>query len=207
MSKSNEIRVLFVRTGQTEWDMAGRIGGSVDVPLSRLGHEQVGQAAAELGDTQLSTVYTGPDEASLATAHEIAKLTGAKFKVAPDLSEMNLGLWQGLLVTQLQEKCPSCVRALREDACSVQAPEGESLEEASERLMGALARTVGKARADSGAVGVVLRPIASALVGCAIKGLPTRNLLSMMDSGLTMEWRTVQRSMIAPVRERARAGT
>lgn len=210
MGKSTEIRVLLVRTGQTLWEQAGRIAGSSDVPLSEAGHQSARNAAAELGDARLSTIYCGPDEASLVTAQELAKPTGAKIKTVDDLGEVHLGLWEGILQSELEEKCPRAYRQWMEDPAGVQVPEGESLDDARARLMEALCRTLDKARTDNGATGVVLRPVALALVACELTGAPTRNLWSMIKTGPPLQWRTFQRGMLRQtrqsVRQQARAG-
>src|SRR5690349_826181 len=97
MAKSNEIRVLLLRTGQTAWDEAGRICGATDVPLTSDGLEAARQQAASLTGEHVSTILCGPDEASVATAQELAKTIGGKIKPVDGLGEVNLGLWEGLL--------------------------------------------------------------------------------------------------------------
>jgi broad specificity phosphatase PhoE len=211
MGKSNEIRVLLVRTGQTQWEQAGRIAGSSDVPLSPEGQESARQAAIELGEVRLGTIFCGTDEASNATAQELAKATGAKVKPIDALDEVHLGLWEGLRESELEEKCPKAYRQWIEDPAAVQVPEGESMEDARGRIMDGLCRVLDKAKTDNGATGVVLRPVALALVGCELSGAPTRNLWSMMKTGPALQWRTFQRGMLKQtrqmVRQQARAGT
>jgi len=207
MAKSNEIRVLLMRTGETEWCRMGRIAGSTDVPLSDAGREQVRDAILGLGSVRLSTVLCGPDEASQATASALAEASGAKVKVVEELGEIRLGLWEGLLKSELADKCPTCVRQWKEDPASIQAPEGEGLEEAADRISEGLSRHLSKTKADSGAVGVVLRPIAHGLIGCEWSGMPIRSLWSMMETGPSTQWRTLQRDTLQLGRERARAGT
>jgi len=211
MGKSNEIRVLLIRTGQTLWEQSGRIVGSADVPLSDAGTQTAGQSAAELSEVKLATIYCGPDEASTATAKELAKATGAKVKTVEGLSEVHLGLWEGMLEKVLEEKCPTAYRQWIEDPAAVQVPEGESLEEARDRIMEALYRTLEKVKTDNGATGVVLRPFALALVGCELSGAPTRSLWSMMKTGPVLQWRTFQRELLKQTlqlgRQQARTGT
>ncbi len=207
MSKSNQIRVVLMRTGETEWCRLGRIAGSTDVPLSDAGREEVRDTILGLGPISLSTVLCAADEASVETARALAKASGAKVKVVEELGEIRLGLWEGLLRSELAEKCPTCVRQWKEDPASVQAPEGEGVEEASDRILEALGRQLAKVKSDSGAVGVVLRPIAHGLVGCDWSGMPIRSLWSMMETGPTTQWRTLQRDALQVGRERARAGT
>jgi len=81
------------------------------------------------------------------------------------------------------------------------------LEEAADRISEGLSRHLAKTKADSGAVGVVLRPIAHGLIGCEWSGMPIRSLWSMMETGPSTQWRTLQRDTLQLGRERARAGT
>ena len=205
MAKSNEIRVLLVRTGQTEWDQAGRLCGATDVPLSQPGKQAAVDQAAGVVGTELSTVFCAPDEASMATAAEVARATGAKVKAVAGLTEVSLGLWEGLLETELEDKCPRLYRQWVEDPASVQVPEGEGLEVARQRIMDHMTKALARSR--NGAVGVVLRPVAHALVGCEFAGTPSRNVWSMMKTGPSLQWRTILRDALRPTREKARAGT
>jgi broad specificity phosphatase PhoE len=205
MAKSNEIRVLLLRTGQTAWDQAGRLCGATDVPLSSDGLETAKQQAASLTGEQVSTILCGPDEASMATAQELAKSIGGKVKPVEGLGEVNLGLWEGLLESELEEKCPRLYRQWVEDPASVQVPEGEGLQEARDRIVEVLNRALAKTR--NGAVGVVLRPLAHALVGCEFAGTSCRSVWSMMKTGPSMQWRTVAREALRRSGDKARAGT
>lgn len=207
MAKSNEIRVLLVRTGETEWERAGRLAGATDVPLTDEGRAAARRAADGLGDAHLSAILCGPDEASQVTAQELARVTGAKVRVVESLGEINLGLWEGLLASELEEKCPRAYRQWIEDPASVQVPEGENLDQARSRILESLSRSLGKASNGSGGgVGVVLRPVALALVACEWTGTPTKDLWSIIRTGPATQWRTVQRERFRPARARARAG-
>jgi broad specificity phosphatase PhoE len=203
MAKSEEIRVLLIRTGQTEWDQAGRLCGATDVPLSEPGKKAAADQAADVAGEHLSTVFCAPDEASMATASEVAKATGAKIKPVEGLSEVNLGLWEGLLESELEDKCPRLYRQWIEDPASVQVPQGECIEDARERIVENLTRALARSR--NGAVGVVLRPVAHALVGCEFAGTPSKNVWSMMKAGPASQWRTIPR--ITLTRSKARSGT
>jgi probable phosphoglycerate mutase len=203
MAKSDEIRVLLVRTGQTEWECAGRVCGAADVPLSPAGEAEARSSVESLTEAHLSTVFCGPDEASMATAKALAEKTGAKVRTVDELGEVSLGLWEGKLESELEETCPRLYRQWIEDPASVHAPEGETLEEARERLVETLGRALARSR--NGAVGVVLRPLAHALVGCELSGTPIRGVWSMMKSGGPLQWQTIPRDSLK--KPRAKAGT
>lgn len=193
MARSNDIRVLFVKTAETEWERSGRIAGSTDVPLTAEGWESMLQAMENVQGARLSTVLCGPDEGSQGIARELANRAGCKVKVIEDLGEVHLGLWEGMLGSDLQEKCPTTYRQWMEDPGVVSVPEGEALEDAQARLLEALRRNMSRIRGDSGAVGVVLRPMALGLVSCALTGVPMKRLWSMIEAAPLVEWRTVGR--------------
>jgi broad specificity phosphatase PhoE len=207
MAKSNEIRVLLMRTGETEWEQAGRIAGSSDVPLSQSGLAAVKDAAGRLRaeGARISTVICGPDEASQATARELAVAEGAKVKVVEGLGEMNLGLWEGRLAYELEQACPTAYRQWLQDPSAVRAPEGETMDEAQDRILEALCKAVDKARPDHGAIAFVLRPVALGLVRCALGGVPASGLWSMMN-GEIAQWKTIQKGLLRRSFERARLG-
>ena len=48
MAKSQHIRVLLVRSGPNEWDLAGRLSGCADLPLAERGGERVREVTSEL---------------------------------------------------------------------------------------------------------------------------------------------------------------
>jgi len=206
MAKTTDIRVLFVRTPETDWEKAGRIAGSTDVPLNEAGWQSFRTAVEALGEVRLTAVLCGPDEASQAVARDIAKSAGAKVKIVEDLGEVHLGLWEGMLRTDLEDKCPRAFRQWIDDPAAVQVPEGEGLEEAQTRLRGALSGGLARAKPEAGAVGVVLRPMARGLIGCVLEGVPTKGLWSMIDSAPLLEWRTVDRGSLRTARQKTGVG-
>lgn len=215
MASDSQIRVLLVRTGKTQWETCGRIGGSTDVPLAPAGVDAVRCWTASLAGTNLSTVFCGPDEASRVTATAIASATGAKVKVVDQLAEIHLGLWEGLLEAELQEKCPTAYRTWMEDPACVSAPEGETIEDVRERVLEAVGKIIEKARPGTGAVALVLRPIALAVVSAALGdgvgpggpsgGMCDKSLWYQTRNGYVPQWRTVSKREAKQVRELAKA--
>jgi phosphoserine phosphatase len=206
MAKPNAIRVLFLRTGQTEWEQAGRLAGSTDVPLSAEGREGVRAAVAGLVDVHLSTIFCGPDEASVASAEELALVAGGKVRRLEDLGEVSLGLWEGLLATELEEKCPRAYKQWLEDPSVVQVPDGESLEDARVRIVETLAQALEKVRWGNGGVGVVLHPMALGLVGCSLNDAPTASLWTIIKTAQPISWRTLERGTLRQTAVQVRDG-
>ena len=202
MAKSTDIRLLLVRTGATEWEAAGRLCGACDLPLSAEGRRSLKDSVGAIDAEPVSLLLCGPDEASVETANALAEQTGAKVRKLDDLEEVGLGLWEGMLASEVEEKYPTAYRQWKDDPASVTPPEGESLTEAEERIIGALSRGLSKAK---GAAGVVLRPMAHALVRGTLLKVPASRLWAMMDESPAVEWHSARRDELRAGGERARA--
>lgn len=91
--------ITLVRHGQTDWNLAGRIQGSTDIPLNDTGRRQAREAAADL-------VVEGPvvlAASDLGRAQETAAIIGAargwgEPRVVPELRERRYGEAEGTLV-------------------------------------------------------------------------------------------------------------
>lgn len=206
MAKSEQVRVVFIRSGRTEWDEAGRLAGSTDLPLSNGGRTEVSSAAEALRGSRLASILCGPDEASRETARLVAEALSAEPKVRPvdDLSEICLGLWEGKLDSQLENTSPKAHRQWKEDPGTLVIPEGETFEEAQARIVKALAKAMEKNNGD-GATGVVLRPIALGLTRCWLDGADIKSVWSMLDDANGPFWRTIRRDLFRQDQRRTRA--
>lgn len=192
MAKQHTYRVLLTRTGMTEWDDAGRLQGSVDLPLSGGSRSQLAEHVRVLDGVDLGVVLSGPDEASRETAEQIAEKTGATARVVEDLRDINLGLWQGMLSSEFERRYPRVCRQWQEDPAGVTAPEGEGFEEVRERVTTALMRELDRAKR-SGAVGVVLRPFVWGMVHCWLRSASTCELWTGAKDAAWFEWFDVPR--------------
>lgn len=90
--------VAFIRHGVTEWNLAGKIQGHTDVPLSPLGREAV--TAWRLPDTYRPDRWVS---SPLQRARETANLLGCETpQIEHSLTEMHWGEWEGLTLEQLR---------------------------------------------------------------------------------------------------------
>lgn len=98
-------RVLFIRHGQSEWNLTGRWQGQADPPLTDLGRSQAHSAARSLG--QVDAVWAS----DLQRAAETAAIISGEIGVGPvvldeGLRERNVGEWQGLTRAEIDERFP-----------------------------------------------------------------------------------------------------
>lgn len=197
MPKSQHIRVLLVRSGSNDWDLAGRLSGCADLPLAGEGVERVRSFCAELGPNAVARVVSGPEESAEATARAIASAAGAKAKVVPALHEVGLGRWEGMSVTDAEGRYSTTYRQWREDPASVVPPGGEPLTDAAERVLAEIADVLGKSRADgSRGVAFVLRPMAFGIVRCWLRGEELSSLWQAAETEEGHEWFVVDRSSV-----------
>ena len=86
---------LFLRHGETDFNMNRRFQGSIDVPLNANGIAQAKAAAERLSETGLSRIVASPANRVLKTAGFVAERTGVPMYVDTDLMEMHVGAFEG----------------------------------------------------------------------------------------------------------------
>ncbi len=147
------VQIVLIRPGSTEYDLQGRIQGTLDIPLSEQGRGEVRELAGKLKTRSLSASIVHPGNAATETAQIIGEALGIKVKSLEALRNLNQGLWQGMLVDEVKLKQPKVYRQWQEQPENICPPDGEMVSEAQARIGDAVERLVKKHRA--GAVGVV----------------------------------------------------
>lgn len=135
------IKLLLVRHGETDWNLAGRFQGRSDLPLNQKGVEQANALASALRGEPLAAIYSSP----LARAKETARLIQVFHPFAlmyedEGLVEMDLGEFEGIEGPRWAEKHADFRQAWRDNPASVTMPGGESLQEVQARSLEALER-------------------------------------------------------------------
>lgn len=187
MAKNATHRVLLLRSGATDWDQAGRLQGSTDLPLSAAGRADLAATLQSLGRPPIGSVYCAGDEASVATAQLLAAAAGSRVVTMPELQEMDFGLWEGVLRSELDDRFCRAGRLWGEDPSCVTPPEGEAMDSFVDRLKKGVRRALSKAKGSgrrsvnaTPAVGVVLRPVGDAVARCLLGGVPISELHTIL---------------------------
>jgi len=159
-SDRDDLQIVLVKPGATEFDAQGRIVGTLDVPLSESGIQQAQSVAEELSDLEITAVYSGPCLAAQQTAVEITAHSRVRPRVEAKLRNIDMGLWQGREMDELKANQPRFVRKWQDNPEQVCPPEGETLMDARPRVDAFLKRISRKHK--SGVVVVVVAdPLAS----------------------------------------------
>jgi broad specificity phosphatase PhoE len=99
--------VLLVRHGQSTWNAEHRWQGLADPPLSELGREQARELANALRDVPLDAVYSSHLLRARETAEVVARTRGLMVIADPELREIDVGEWSGLLTEEIKARFPA----------------------------------------------------------------------------------------------------
>lgn len=162
------LEVLLIRPGSTTFDQEGRIKGSLDIPLGDDGHEQATKLAQELADVKLNCLYVAPCESAMHSAAKIRENNSCKHKVLDCLRNLDHGLWQGKLVAEVKRLQPKVYRQFQEHPTDVCPPEGETVQQAFDRVKATVDKLKRKHR--SGRIGILVPQPMAAVIRCALIG-------------------------------------
>ena len=211
MSKPRNFRLVVIRTGQTEWDRVGRLGGSADLPLCEAGESALrvtldGFEAPEDGDVTVR-VLSSEDEASVQTAAAVTESLGGTTKALEGLREVGLGLWEGSLRSELEERRPTAFRRWVDGPWNVTPPEGEPLDEAAGRLRAQVLRSLEKQKSAVGTVVLVVRPIAWSLIVAWLRGVSAASVAEIQAEDCPLSMHDVELSALKRLALRAPVGS
>jgi len=99
-------RIHLVRHGESVWNAVRRVQGNHgEVPLSELGRAQAALLGGRLRAMEFSRVFCSSTERAAETAR-IALGGDSPIEFLDDLREISFGDWEGLLVSEVQERYP-----------------------------------------------------------------------------------------------------
>ncbi|MBI1325318.1 histidine phosphatase family protein [bacterium] len=177
-------RVYLIRPGATSYDRENRITGTLDLPLCEEGVRQIGRLKTELTDVHMAALYHSPSLAALRTAESLGPVLRLRPKCESDLRNVDMGLWQGLTWAELRERHPKVWKQRAEDPRAVEAPMGESFDEAYRRIDRFLESLLKRYRDES--VGIIASDPVAQIISARLRG---DTKIRLTDSGMvgTME--------------------
>lgn len=133
MTTSSLTRFCLIRHGETDWNLARRLQGHIDIPLNDTGERQADLAAAGLRDKRFTALYASDLVRAKETAAPLARLFGLQVETTPALRERHYGVFQGLTYEEIEQRYPA-------EYARYRARDPELLPEGGESLLGAAAR-------------------------------------------------------------------
>lgn len=95
--------ILFIRHGETAWNVDKRIQGHLDIPLNALGHAQALAVRDALAAQPVAAVCSSPLQRARDTARPIAEHLGLPVHQIQALAERHFGLLQGQSFESMRE--------------------------------------------------------------------------------------------------------
>jgi broad specificity phosphatase PhoE len=162
------LRLALVRAGSTSYDEQNRVQGVLDVPLSERGRDECRRLAEALEEVDFDALYCGPG----ASVEETAEILGRALSLRPrridELHNLDQGLWQGLQYEEIRKRNLRLFRQWLEDPQTICPPQGETVQQAHDRLRESLRPVLRRHRNQTIAL-VVAEPLAQ-IVAALLRG-------------------------------------
>ena len=129
------VKVVFIRHGQTEWNVSGRYQGQSDVALSKEGIAQAEKLAKHFPVAAVDAVYSSDLMRARVTAEKVAEKFGLPVQTEPAFRELNFGDWEGLTYEQITASWADAMTNFLRHPDILQIPHGESFPEVRQRAM------------------------------------------------------------------------
>ncbi len=135
------MRLYFIRHGETDWNLEGRLQGQRDIPLNDLGRVQ-----AEEAGRRLQGLVAQPEDldyvaSPMSRTRETMEILRAAIGLHPTayriderLREITFGAWEGLTWKQVRKAHPDAAQARERDKWGYVPPAGESYAMLAERV-------------------------------------------------------------------------
>ncbi|WP_415403176.1 histidine phosphatase family protein [Tateyamaria sp. SN3-11] len=122
--------LLILRHGETEWNLAGRMQGALDSPLTAKGRAQATAQARLLASHGIDgwACWSSPQGRAVATAHIALGPRAADLRHDPRLCEITMGEWTGKLRAEIAAQVPHLFETDDDLGWYDHAPGGEGIE-------------------------------------------------------------------------------
>jgi len=162
------LKLILVRHGETERNLAAKVqGGKSDIPLNENGKRQARLVGFALRRERLVAIYSSPLRRAFDTAREISLYHRLRIEKLPDLSEIDMGIVDGLDLEEIKENHKDFWRQWQKEDYLAQLPGGESPFQVRQRAWNALQSIIQRHREGCVVIvshGISLQTIITALL-------------------------------------------
>ncbi len=130
------MKVYITRHGETEWNIEGRIQGCLDSPLTEEGLLGAERLSEVIREKDIEHIISSPLLRAFRTAKIAAGDSNIPIDTRDSLKEINCGKFQGYGFQEAWEVYPQLKDEIKMDPYNFKYPEGESLKEFNNRVVG-----------------------------------------------------------------------
>ena len=127
--------IYYIRHGETDWNVEGRLQGQHDIPLNARGREQAAHCGEVLRDLfakhsidPATLDYVSSQLSRARQTMELARpalgLAVDGYAIEPRLTEISFGQWEGFTIAQLRSRDPQRIAQREHDNWHFVAPGG-----------------------------------------------------------------------------------
>lgn len=145
-------RVLFIRHGQTDFNLERRLQGALPVPLNDCGRVQSQALARYLKSISIDAIYTSPRSRALETAQIIGAILGRDFCQDERLAEIAFGDFEGHTFAEVESLYPKAYQKWESGYRPYRVPGGESRLDVQRRMQAAWDDITGEANGETAAI-------------------------------------------------------
>lgn len=132
------MRLIFVRHGETPWNVTLQYQGQGNVPLNERGQEQARRAAERLRRFEVAALYSSDIVRAWQTAEIVGAALGRTPVAMPELREIDVGQWEGHTPEELYRRFPDHMAEYKRDPARTVRIGGESYAQLQARALVAL---------------------------------------------------------------------
>ncbi|WP_066059531.1 histidine phosphatase family protein [Robertmurraya korlensis] len=151
MSLEKEVKLYFVRHGETQYNVEGRMQGFCDSPLTDRGISQAKSVGKGLSGIEFKAIYSSESQRVIDTANHAIGHLNIPITTDPRLKEMNFGALESLLESEISDRYGDILKKLFAlTDLHMSAPEGESYSQLYTRTTSVIQEIVEKHKHEGG---------------------------------------------------------
>ena len=166
------LTLYFIRHGETEWNVSGRIQGQLDSDLTEAGIQSIIRLKRQLTSIECHDVFSSPSGRALKTANIL--FPNKTIKTDKRLLEMNMGQFEGLTWQEMKEKNKRQFYNHFHFPEVFQAPDGENYGDVNHRIKKFLAYI--SSHYETGKIFIITHGVIIKLLLAYINKIPLRHI-------------------------------
>jgi broad specificity phosphatase PhoE len=166
------MQLYMIRHGQTPASRENLFSGSIDPPLTDIGHLMAEQFAAAYASVPWTAFYCSPMLRTRQTLAPLAQRTGLSPVLEDGLREIHYGDWEGMNQDEVKARWPEAFAYWAADPASRGAPGGETAFHVAARAMSVVERI--RTQHQEGNVLIVSHKATLRVIACALLGVDVR---------------------------------
>lgn len=131
-------KIILVRHCEAQGNTLGTLQGRTDCDISGNSAAQLELVSLRLRNTPINALYSSPLKRARKTAEAINKYHNLPVKIEPRLSEIDVGVWENRLWTEIEREYPEEIKVWQEQPGNFTPQGGESMRQVYDRIWAAV---------------------------------------------------------------------